>query len=556
MRPLKKISGFTLIEMAVVILVTGLIIASTTSYYGLYLKRENEKITNTNIKAVTDQVSAFRNINGRYPGPASLTLPRGNPDYGRENTTVCRNAAKAPGTCENGICIKSTSRDVDPALPGNETVRVCVGTIPFRQLNLNEEYAFDAYGGRLLYAVTENLTDDALFKADRGGIEVLKAQSNVSAFSAAEQGSAHFVILSHGANRAGSFTAEGTQLPCPATGAENTNCNNGPAATFRVAQTDMSNDNTAFDDKINYYIREPIPLWQISSDPTANAQGDMILKPTGNLGTKIDSANNSNPLPSKTFVNGIMRASKSLEGQRICDQNGANCFYASMLAGPVAAPDDNSGLKCPEDDNTGGTGTYMVGIANGEPICQNVVSASCPAGKIMTGIAADGTIKCASIPPPCTPGPATKQDPCPSGGPGYLLMQCTKSCPSGAMTGCTLLADYCSTPPPPGCNPASYQQYYKACPQGYKPNPNGILMRRYKICPANTWGPYNFVSSDCVPGKQSSCVWTASGTPQTSTSGKIGKKAGSPCSKCGKTGPCYTGSGPWSNYSSCSCSGS
>lgn len=717
---LRKISGFTLIEMAVVLLVTGLIIASTASYYGLYLKREAEKTTGVHMKAVTDQISAFRNINGRYPAPASLTLPRGNPDYGREDATVCRNVAKAPGTCENGICIKSTSRDLDPAIPGNETVRVCVGTIPFRQLNLGEEYAFDAYNSRLLYAVTENMTNDTLFKADIGGIEILKAQGTDSALADADRGSAHFVIISPGPNRAGAYTADGVQLPCPSTGAENTNCNNGPAATFRIAQTDTSSDNTAFDDKINYFIREPVPLWQMSPDAAARTQGDMILKPSGALGTKINSVNNDDPLLSKAFVNGVMRASKSMEGQKICNEGGNDCFYASALAGPLLAPNDNSGMKCPEDDPDG-AGQYMVAITAGKPVCEDVISAVCPEGQVMVGKNASG-IQCvtAAGPPPCinccpsfttsicnrpytvpergasgvvdvydtngtggaweywycnpqsqwvlagtnyscddcvpvaeefrnfgcgqgftgdtaiyrialscpgyainfldavggwqgppvssncqcieetqtigfdcpgqtgiynasrnhvcdnydpatnsgdywtdwdhsaasscpcTPGPVQQQQACPSGS-GYILIEGTRSCPDGNVTGWQEVANYCSQPPT--CDPSEYQEYYDSCPQGYTPNPNGTLMRQTRNCTTGGWNNPQFIFSDCIPGQPSSCAWAVSGTPQTSSAGGIGARAGTSCSNCSASGPCYTGNGPWSNYSNCTCSG-
>jgi len=223
-----------------------------------------------------------------------------------------------------------------------------------------------------------------VFKADIGGIEILKAQGTDSALAAADRGSAHFVVISHGPDRAGSYTADGVQIPCPATGAENMNCNNGPAATFRVAQMDASNDSTAFDDKVNYFIREPVPLWQMSPDAVARTQGDMILKPSGDLGTKINSADNDDPLLSKAFVNGVIRASKSLEGQKICNEGGNDCFVTSALAGPLLVPNDNSGMKCPEDDPDG-TGQYMVAITGGKPVCENVISAVCPEGQVIEG---------------------------------------------------------------------------------------------------------------------------------------------------------------------------
>ncbi|HEY8190838.1 MAG TPA: prepilin-type N-terminal cleavage/methylation domain-containing protein, partial [Alphaproteobacteria bacterium] len=405
----KSESGFTLIEMSMVILIAGLIIGTATSYYGLYLKRENMKVTAENVTAVTNKISEFRNINGRYPAPASLTLPRGDADYGRENKTICTNVAKVPGTCENGICIKSNSRDAD-GNGTNETLRVCIGTIPFRQLNLSEKYAFDAYGSRLVYAVTEDLTDDVKFRADSGGIDMLKAQGTESALDI--QASAHFVVLSAGPDMAGGYTADGVQIPCPSTGPQNANCNTGAVAAFRVAQLNQSVGNTAFDDIVNYFIRDPAPLWQISPDANAKAQGDMIMKPTDNLGARILIQDVDQALPNKMNVNGVMRASTEMISNQICDSNGANCFNASLLAGRLD-PDGNSatndrtgGMKCPEDDTIGATGQYMVAIEHGAPVCEDEVAFLCPDGQVMTGavLGAGGELECEPIgpPPPCT----------------------------------------------------------------------------------------------------------------------------------------------------------
>jgi prepilin-type N-terminal cleavage/methylation domain-containing protein len=399
-------SGFTLIEMAMVVLITGLILGTAASYYGLYLKRENLKETNVNVTAVTNKISEFRNINGRYPAPASLTLPRGDADYGRENKTICTNVAKAPGTCENGICIKSNSRDTDGD-GTNETLRVCVGTIPFRQLNLSEKLAFDAYGTRLLYAVTEDLTDDAKFRAGGGGIDILQAQGSDSALNLPR--SAHFVVLSYGPDMAGGYTADGVQIPCPAAGAENVNCSTAATASFRVAQLDQSLDNSAFDDVVNYFIRDPAPLWQISPDPTAKAQGDMIMKPTDNLGAKILVGDVDDALPNKMNVNGVLRASTEMISNQICDAAGNNCFNPSLLSGQILDPDTGTrtgGMKCPDDDPDG-TGQYMVAIESGRPVCENEIAFLCPDGQVMAGtqIGAGGQIECTVMgpaPPPCT----------------------------------------------------------------------------------------------------------------------------------------------------------
>ena len=214
MRPLKKTwtlpCGFTLIEMAIVIMLLGLIIASAAPAYKLYLNHKATEETQANIEQITAAIGAFREINGRYPCPASLTAQRNDTAYGREDCRDYRTTIPA-GTCDTatGFCRQQSqaSRIIeykDPFIPAHPTItgqvpNIRLGAVPFRELNLTEKNAYDGYDNRIEYAVTENLMNDVTFRPDGGGIEVVDNSAPPQSLLV-PSASAHFMVLSHGKN--------------------------------------------------------------------------------------------------------------------------------------------------------------------------------------------------------------------------------------------------------------------------------------------------------------------------------------------------------------------
>jgi prepilin-type N-terminal cleavage/methylation domain-containing protein len=77
--------GFTLIEMAIVIMIIGLLVASLMPLYGLYQKQQEISNTEVNVTVAISAIGTFRSLHGRYPCPASLTQDRNDPLYGRED---------------------------------------------------------------------------------------------------------------------------------------------------------------------------------------------------------------------------------------------------------------------------------------------------------------------------------------------------------------------------------------------------------------------------------------------------------------------------------------
>lgn len=206
-------AGYTLISMAISLMIIGIIAAVGFEIYNRYHVEMQTTTTEQRVQQAIAKIENFRSINGRYPCPSSITATRGHPSYGKDNQADCINSGPLipTGTCVNGVCVINS----DPTrIAISPTVRI--GAIPFRDLQMDERDAYDAYGSRLLYAVTEKLGVENTFKETEGGINIIDEGGN-NVIS--PQGSANFVILSNGPNRIGAFAVDGIQVSsCPTFG--------------------------------------------------------------------------------------------------------------------------------------------------------------------------------------------------------------------------------------------------------------------------------------------------------------------------------------------------
>ena len=399
--------GFTLIEMAIVVMILGIALAAGAKIYDLHRKTIAIEDTQVAIADLNGAIGDFRSVFGRYPCPASLTATRDDPTYGREQCEDLSDNSDfsdvAPGQCKNGICIEESVRDIPagyligatliPTTTATATTpRVRIGAIPFRDLNLDEINAYDGYGNRISYVVTEHLAFSDSFQNDGGGIEIL-GDSGATALAAGEEGSAHFLIFSHGANGEGAYTMEGIQIPCTTTSAEGQNCeNNDQEAIYNYSMGNTAEGATQTDDVMAFFTQRDLPIWQKNEDNP----NDVYLKPKGNLGFGF---NRDTDIPEELTVQRTLRAEKDpvsneggrVDGNSLCTRNSTTpeCFPTALIGGKLA---EGGGMKCPD-------GQFMKGIANNQPICEVEVKLTCPAGKYMTGVDYYGNIICNVKPP-------------------------------------------------------------------------------------------------------------------------------------------------------------
>lgn len=381
----RRQSGYSLLQMAIAMIIIGLFAAP---FGALYFQYENNRQRATNFERVEAAMNAIQNhrkLTGAYPCPASRDADRTSPDYGHPSD--CRGPALqavAPGGCAAGVCVKASLR-VTPVLANP---RVVVGAIPFRLLQMPEEDTIDAYGARLLYAVTESMTDAATFDETLGAI-ALRDENNDPL--SAPDGSVAYLVLSHGPDRAGGRSATGAATgPCAGPGLDRVNCDvTGVDAVFVSALTGMASGARFFDDTISYFSQISEPAWRRAESNPDNIH-DLSPQFVG-VGTTAPAVElDIRATATQTLgVHGATGSDGRIMTDSLCDETGGNCFDPRVIGGAVATGD---GMGCP-------AGTYMLGVENGGPRCGPMaVRCTDPALPLMIGVNADGTPQCRAVP--------------------------------------------------------------------------------------------------------------------------------------------------------------
>ena len=391
----KNRKGFTLIEAAISLLILGLLLAPLIVLYGNYMERQKLSTSYENIYQAVDALQNYRRMNGFYPCPAPMSVDRTDADYGRAQT--CRAApfnALTPGNCVDGLCVETSIRAL--ANP-----RVIVGAMPFRDLQVDEEDTYDAYGGRLYYAITESMTDIATLNDNNGAIAVRNPGGNPVAVP---DGSAVYTVYHTGPTQKGAYSRDGQLIEvCSGTDLDRENCNDGFStgsgpnnAVYLASQRNDAAGANFYDDEILFFSQISDPTWKRTlanpeniEELTPNFVGVGTPGPTEDLdissaGTGADSmyVNGSTGLPG----NG-----GTITTNQICDPTGANCFPPSLIAGDNTLGLPDTGMLC-------GAGTYMAGIQNGAPICK-AIAVMCPlTTPVLTGFNGSGNPICVALP--------------------------------------------------------------------------------------------------------------------------------------------------------------
>lgn len=138
MRVTYKNNGFTLIEIAIVIGIFGLLTVAAIQFAMPFFTRAREIETFEKIKRIERAVSAYALKNMRIPCPAVPNQTAANPPYGFER------GSGAAGD-QIGACAGAAN---------------AIGMVPFKTLGLSEDDVIDAWKNPFTYAVTPAFTGD------------------------------------------------------------------------------------------------------------------------------------------------------------------------------------------------------------------------------------------------------------------------------------------------------------------------------------------------------------------------------------------------------------
>ncbi|OIN87570.1 MAG: hypothetical protein AUJ12_02260 [Alphaproteobacteria bacterium CG1_02_46_17] len=383
--------GFSLIEVAIALIVIGLLMSAVLQTYNMYAVEQVRLESRSKVETVKTALYRYMYRYGRYPLPAPRNAAMGSATFGREVTgpvtTLCSSGAAAAGdVCVTTIGSADTSADVDAAPDP-----VLIGDVPFATLGIRYDNTLDPWGGKFTYAVTGNMT--SMGSSDNwGAIEVLDKDGN-NAFSVGEQ-RAHYFLTSAGPDRKGAFGVGGTEIAaCTATsGTDQENCdrdgtfrsNQDLSSVEKLTQIFDGNNASHFDDFVYYTDSTDAGIW---TRLTATTPGQIDIANTNAQNTKIGAFPTSAPATCATECTPICASAKaacdfSCGGNAACLASCAaaktNCDSSCLatnckslprtkvdVEGSVRANQVNTNRLCYDNSPTGCTSNLAVPIPYG-----------------------------------------------------------------------------------------------------------------------------------------------------------------------------------------------
>lgn len=260
---MRRLRGFTLLEMSIVLLLMGAIMAGSAILVGAAVEKSKVDETNRKLAVIQENLLNYRRAFDRIPCPADARTVSIDANFALE-------AKRLSGTaiigCNLGV-------GTPMANYGDNTGIVYQGMVPTRTLQLPDEYAFDGWNHRIMYTVSQYFVINDAFSlrpiTDTTTGITIKTANNGAQIT----GLAVYVLLSYGPNGFGAFLRDGgtTRFVGLAPDADeliNCHCDSSatPAAPFipTFIQKNLLENSTAnatrFDDIIVYGRRKDLRM--------------------------------------------------------------------------------------------------------------------------------------------------------------------------------------------------------------------------------------------------------------------------------------------------------
>lgn len=170
--------GFTLLELAMVLVVSGLMLGFVLKTTQTVNTKECYADTQQRMATIKAAIERFTMKNDRFPLPAQRNVGVESPSYGREALVA----------------------NLDSVTNADTTVAV-FGAVPFQVLGIPVENAADCWGHKFTYVVTKDLTDATKFvvPTTNGAMTVKTNIGDVTPFLS----DAGYILISHGEDALG-----------------------------------------------------------------------------------------------------------------------------------------------------------------------------------------------------------------------------------------------------------------------------------------------------------------------------------------------------------------
>lgn len=202
----RKKTGFSLIELSVIIFVLSILVAGSLSILGGSSKINKKLITQERINRIYRAIGTYVSKNYHLPCPAPLSMTMSNSNYAFEGGDPI--ATSTARTCPGSGIYSS-----------NNVSNITYGMVPVYSLGLSDEMSLDGYGNRLSYVVVDYLTspnyNDVSALLSEGfsyykenAAQMIQIYNKKS--SKIIKDKVAFVIISHGENGYGAYGPNST----------------------------------------------------------------------------------------------------------------------------------------------------------------------------------------------------------------------------------------------------------------------------------------------------------------------------------------------------------
>ena len=166
--------GFTLLEMSIVLVIISIATVALVNVFPASLQKAQYQQTTFKMDAIQKALYQYRLAFNRLPCPADATIPVTTVNFGVEgvisgscitgstyDANGIRTVAVVPGPTANF----TYNTNATPNFPPLAAQYPIEGMVPTKTLQLPDDYAFDGWGRRIMYAVSKDITQAGAFTA-------------------------------------------------------------------------------------------------------------------------------------------------------------------------------------------------------------------------------------------------------------------------------------------------------------------------------------------------------------------------------------------------------
>lgn len=189
-----KNSGFTLLELSIVLLIASMLATFSVGIGKFFLEQNKIRATQIKLRTIASALDIYLIQHNKLPCPAGLKKSTGIP--------LGATPENSAGTC-------SSSNATEGVYVNNNVAR---GWVPYKELGLTADTVYDEWNNKIVYSVPTVLIHSNFNELDDDFNGITVYNDSKSKFSITnDNNKAIYTIVSHGKNSLGAFNKDGDQ---------------------------------------------------------------------------------------------------------------------------------------------------------------------------------------------------------------------------------------------------------------------------------------------------------------------------------------------------------